>query len=150
MRLFHVVLASCGCGGSRAWVELLPDRSQVMHGCICHNTLPEDARILGDIDKAEIDRLWSIPLKFLTQPVKGNSFRWMTHPSASIDEVVSEVLGYDEVEEAWLVEFESLPRENTPQILLEKYPALAEARKHQVHIIWDGQGWATKQDVLSR
>jgi hypothetical protein len=47
---YKVVPASCHCGGTQAWVKLRIDHAGVdeeMVGCICHNPLPWDAKIIG-------------------------------------------------------------------------------------------------------
>lgn len=51
---YKVVPASCVCGGSQAWVKLIPGPwetggvAEEMVGCICHHALPADAKIIGD------------------------------------------------------------------------------------------------------
>lgn len=48
---YKVTKASCQCGGTQAWVKLHIDSSGVveeMVGCICHNPLPWDAKIIGE------------------------------------------------------------------------------------------------------
>ena len=51
MAYYKVVPASSACGGTRAWVKLRIDPTGVveeMVGCICHNTLPPDAKVIGE------------------------------------------------------------------------------------------------------
>lgn len=48
---YKVTKASCQCGGTQAWVKLVIDSAGVveeMIGCICHNPLPWDAKIIGE------------------------------------------------------------------------------------------------------
>ena len=40
----RVVAASCGCGGSHAWVRLHDTGAEEMLGCVCH-TLPSGIRM---------------------------------------------------------------------------------------------------------
>lgn len=44
---YKVTPTACHCGGTQAWVRLR-DGMEEMVGCICHNVLPFDAKIIGD------------------------------------------------------------------------------------------------------
>lgn len=48
---FKIVRAACQCGGTQAWMKLRISGDGVvgeMVGCICHNSLPPDAKVIGD------------------------------------------------------------------------------------------------------
>jgi hypothetical protein len=46
-QFYKVVPASCQCGGTQAWVIIHPSGVDEMLGCICHNVLPYDAKVIG-------------------------------------------------------------------------------------------------------
>ena len=55
-KYFKVIHAVTDCGGGQAWVRLHPDGTQEAYGCICHHTLPADARIIGEyLDRPYVD-----------------------------------------------------------------------------------------------
>ena len=35
---YETTATSCGCGGDTAWVEKRPDGTEIMRGCVCHET----------------------------------------------------------------------------------------------------------------
>lgn len=51
---YKIVRASCVCGGTQAWVRLENGPTEdggvvhIMVGCICHNALPPDAKVIGE------------------------------------------------------------------------------------------------------
>ena len=45
---FKIVPCSCHCGGSQAWVKVEEDGVQIMYGCVCHNSLPSNALVVGN------------------------------------------------------------------------------------------------------
>lgn len=55
-QFFKVVPTACACGGLKAWVVVHPNGDEQIVGCICHNSLPYDAKIIGEyIDRPHKD-----------------------------------------------------------------------------------------------